>query len=146
LTLALFISGCGQSQVGNFDFPEGQLQHVVRYDEIDWQHCPPSLPPGCESVVLEGDPQAPGFFSVRFRVTGDFFIPPHTHPKDERVAVISGRVSVAFGANGSRADAKHFGPGDYYINARDAVHSVWADESTELQITGIGPWAVHFVE
>jgi quercetin dioxygenase-like cupin family protein len=144
--LALFVSGCEKSRVGNFGFPAGQLQHVVRYDEILWEPCAPSLPPGCEGVVLEGNPQAADFFAVRFRVTDEFFMPPHTHPKDERVTVMSGQVSVAFGANASRVDARQFGPGDYYINARDTIHSVWADELTELQISGIGPWAVDFIE
>ena len=27
-----------------------------------------------------------------------------------------------------REDAIHFGPGDYYVNARDAIHSVWVDK------------------
>jgi len=146
LMLALFMSGCEQSRVGEFDFPEGKLQHVVHSDEIQWRPCPPNLPSGCEIAVLEGNPQGPGLFTVRFRVNDEFVMPPHTHPKDERVTVISGRVSVAFAAIGSDEDAKQFGPGDYYVNARGAVHSVWVDELSEIQITGIGPWEVHFVE
>jgi len=29
---------------------------------------------------------------------------------------------------------------DYYVNARHAVHSVWIEGPTVIQITGIGPW------
>ena len=39
-----------------------------------------------------------------------------------------------------RTDHTEFGPGDYYVNARHAVHQVWIEGPTVLQITGIGPW------
>lgn len=131
--------------VGEFNFPDGTVQHVVLSEEVAWRPCPQNLPRGCEIAVLEGNPQAPGLFTVRFRVSDEFVMPPHSHPKDERVTVLRGQMSVAFGADGSRADARQFGPGDYYVNARGVVHTVWADESSEIQITGIGPWEAHFV-
>ena len=108
--------------------------------------CPENLPPGCEVAVLEGSPRTPNLFTVRFRLGADFVMPPHTHPNHERVTVLSGQMSVAFGVEAKREDAKRFGPGDYYVNARGAVHSVWVDELSELQVTGFGPWEAHFVE
>ena len=72
-------------------------------------------------------------------------MPAHSHPKDERVTILQGKAYVAFGEDGTRENAKGFGPGDYYVNAREAIHQVWADSSTILQITGIGPWEAHFV-
>ena len=146
LFLAAFATGCEQAPVGQFDFAEGQVQHAVLSAGIDWQPCPPGLPAGCEIAVLEGNPQAAGLFTVRFRVGDNFVMPPHTHPKDERVTIISGQMAVGFGADAAREDAKRFGPGDYYVNARDEIHSVWADTAAELQITGFGPWEANFVE
>ena len=121
-------------------FPEGEVQHVVRAESTPWKPCPPTLPPGCEMAVLEGDPKGADLFTVRFRVSGTFVMPPHWHPKDERVTIISGTAEVAFGADAVRKDATEFGPGDYYVNARKAVHLVWIEGPTVLQITGIGPW------
>ena len=146
LLTALLVSACEQPPVGNFDFPDGEVQHVVRAAEIEWRPCPPHLPPGCEAAVLEGNPQGTGLFTVRFRVNEQFVMPPHTHPKDERVTLFSGTVAVAFGAASSREDAIEFGPGDYYVNAPGAVHTVWVEGPSEIQVTGIGPWEVHFVE
>lgn len=142
----LFIAGCAQAPVGEMKFPEGSVQHVVLADDIQWKLCPPNLPSGCEMAVLEGNPQGPDLFTVRFRVSGEFVMPPHSHPKDERVTVLSGKVAVAFGAEATRESAKEFGPGDYYVNARGAIHSVWADSLSIIQITGIGPWEAKFVE
>jgi len=145
LIVVLLVPGHALADVGDCDFPEGLLQHAVHSENIAWQPCPENLPSGCQLAVLEGDPQTPGLFTVRFRLTAGFLMPPHTHPRDERVTLLSGRMAVAFGADATRADAAEFGPGDYYINARDAVHVVWADETSELQITGMGPWKAEFV-
>jgi quercetin dioxygenase-like cupin family protein len=127
-------------------FPEGTVQHVVYAEDIQWRPSPPNLPSGCEIAVLEASPQSADLFTVRFRTSEAFVMPPHSHSKDERVTILQGKVSVAFGMNGKREYAKQFGPGDYYVNARDAVHAVWADSSSIIQITGIGPWEVKFVE
>lgn len=45
-------------------------------------------------------------------------IPEHTHTKDERATIIQGKAYVAFGKDATREEAKEFGPGDYYVNAR----------------------------
>lgn len=143
--IALCLTACEQAPIGEFEFAEGQVQHVVRVAETDWQPCPPNLPAGCEIAAIDGNPTAPDLFTVRFRVTEEFAMAPHTHPKDERVTIISGLVSVAFSEDATREDATQFGPGDYYVNSRDVVHSVWIDAPAVLQITGIGPWEADFV-
>src|SRR5688500_9671413 len=63
---------------------------VIRPDQMKWQPGPPSLPPGAQFVVLEGDPAKEGFFAMRVRMPSGYTVPPHTHPKTERVTVISG--------------------------------------------------------
>ena len=146
VTLVLSAVACAQPSIGDAEFPEGSVQLVVQAQDIEWAPCPPTLPSGCEIAVLEGSPQAPDLFTVRFKVTEAFVMPPHTHPKDERVTVLTGRMAVAFGMDATRDGARRFGPGDYYVNARDAIHSVWADGPSVIQITGIGPWEAHFVD
>lgn len=143
--LMLCLSGCVHSPVGEMKFPEGTVQHVVHANQIEWKPGPTNLPPGCEVAVLEGSPKSADLFTARFRLEKGFYVPPHTHPKDERVTVLDGKVSVAFGENASHEDARQFGPGDYYVNSRGAVHSVWIDEASVIQVTGIGPWELNFV-
>ena len=84
-------------------FPEGEVQHVVRLESTPWGPCPPTLPPGCEMAVLDGNPQTEDLFTVRFRVTDTFVMPPHWHPKDERVTIISGTAAVACRARRCRS-------------------------------------------
>ena len=143
---SLIMTGCTQSstEIGKMQFPAGTVQHVVYAKDIQWKPCPPNLPEGCEMIVLEGNPKGADLFSVRFKIDGEFLMPPHTHPKDERVTILQGRAYVAFGKDATKEDASVFGPGDYYVNARNEIHTVWADSATIIQITGIGPWKADF--
>ena len=146
--LSIIMIGCTQSstQVGEMQFPDGTVQHVVHAKDIQWKPCPPNLPEGCEMAVMEGSPKSNDLFTVRFRINGEFIMPAHTHPKDERATILQGKGYVAFGKGATREDAKEFDPGDYYVNARNEIHTVWADSGTIIQLTGIGPWEAHFIE
>lgn len=146
VSLVMLVAGCAHREIGVAEFPAGSVQHAVSVEDVAWRSCPANLPPDCEIAVLEGDPREPDLFTVRFRLGENLVMPAHTHPKDERVTVLSGAMAVAFGRDATRDRASRFGPGDYYVNAREAVHTVWVDEVSVIQITGIGPWEAHFVD
>jgi quercetin dioxygenase-like cupin family protein len=142
--MVMALISCSQ-QIGVMKFAEGKYQHSVTAENIQWLPCPPNVPKGCQLVILEGNPKQTDLFSVRFKLDTDFYMRPHTHPRDERVTILDGQVRVAFGKDTDREHATVFHAGDYYVNARDAIHSVWIDKPTILQITGIGPWQVDFI-
>jgi hypothetical protein len=155
LTLVALNWGCAASQTKpscpetgptEAGFPAGETQVASRADEIAWVVCPPTLPAGCEMAVLEGDPKQEMLFTVRFRTGSEFEMKPHWHPRNERVTVLKGKVGVGFGDEIDRESVTWFGPGDYYVNAKDAHHFVLADGPAVLQITGIGPWKANFLE
>ena len=58
-------------------------------ETIEWKAGPAALPPGAKMAVLEGDPTKEGSFVVRFQFPDGYHVAPHTHPKTERVTVIS---------------------------------------------------------
>jgi len=97
-------------------------------------------------VVLEGDPKREMLFTVRFRVHDSFEMKPHWHPRNERVTILEGKVGVGFGDEVDRENVSWFGPGDYYVNAEQAHHFVLVDGPAVLQITGVGPWKVNFLD
>jgi quercetin dioxygenase-like cupin family protein len=125
--------------------PDGVDQVVHRGGDIGWGPCPPGplAGEGCRMAVLEGDPKAEQLFTFRIRTTEPFVLPPHTHPRNERVTVIEGAVHVGFGGTVDRQASTRFEAGDFYVNRAGAVHFVWSDEPVTLQLTGIGPWAIH---
>jgi quercetin dioxygenase-like cupin family protein len=125
--------------------PDGVDQAVTRGEAIVWGPCPPGplAGDGCGMAVLDGDPGGEQLFTFRVRVTRPFVLPPHTHPRNERVTVIDGAVNVGFGPTVDKAASTRFEAGDFYVNRAGAVHFVWSDEPVTLQLTGIGPWAIH---
>lgn len=152
---ALTLAGCASSQTKpscpdelaiEAGFAQDETQLVSRTEELTWVSCPPTLPPGCEMAVLEGDPKREMLFTVRFRTRDSFEMKPHWHPRNERVTILEGKVGVGFGDEVDRDDVAWFGPGDYYVNAMHAHHFVLTDGPAVLQITGIGPWTVTFLE
>ena len=136
------MSGAQSLEAG---LPDGVNQLVHRAGELQWGPCPPGplAGEGCRMAVLEGDPKAEQLFTFRIRTTEAFVLPPHTHPRNERVTVIEGAVHVGFGDTVDRQASTRFKAGDFYVNRAGAVHFVWSDEPVTLQLTGIGPWAIH---
>ena len=60
-------------------------------DELKWGPPPPGLPAGSQLAILDGDPSKPGVpFAVAAKMPDGYTIPPHWHPTDENVQVISG--------------------------------------------------------
>ena len=62
---------------------------------IEWKEGPASLPPGAKMALLEGDPTKEGPFVMRLQFPDGYHVPTHTHPKTERVTVISGTGYLA---------------------------------------------------
>src|SRR5262249_58503105 len=66
-------------------------------DKIQWGPAPDVLPKGAEAVVLYGDPTKEGQFALRLRLPSGYHVPPHHHPVDENVTVISGTFKLGMG-------------------------------------------------
>ena len=147
-TLLTFIGlvGCRTPLPDARNFEPGQLQITHLASAMPFGPGPASVPFECAMAVLEGSPRTPGLFTIRLRTEEPWVMPPHSHPRAERVTVISGRIHVGFGDTVDKAASQEFTAGDYYVNAPGAVHFVWTDDPVEIQITGLGPWEVHPVQ
>jgi hypothetical protein len=71
---------------------------------------------------------------------------PHTHPRNERVTILEGKIGVGFGTAIDKEAGTVFTTGDYYVNRQGETHYVWSDGAAVLQITGIGPWKADFLD
>src|SRR5687767_6179739 len=73
-------------------------QHVmVTPDQVKWGPAPPALPPGAQAAVLSGDPAKAAMFVVRVKFPDGYTVPPHWHPTDEYVTVLSGTLMAGIG-------------------------------------------------
>jgi hypothetical protein len=127
--------------------PPAETAHSALYapETIEWKAGPPSLPAGAKMAVLEGDPTKDGPFVMRLQTPADYHIPPHTHPKTERVTVISGTMFLAMGENLDRSAAKTLPAGTYGFWPAGMKHTAWFDGGTVIQIHGVGPWQINYV-
>ena len=116
-----------------------------RPDTIKWQDGPPSLPPGAKIAVLEGDPTKPGPFVFRVKVPDGYKIPPHTHPKPERVTVVSGTFNLGMGEKFDATKTEALPTGTYGTWPAGMKHFVWVKGETVVQFHGDGPWVIEYV-
>jgi quercetin dioxygenase-like cupin family protein len=82
---------------------------------------------------------------MRIRVPKGAALGAHWHPREERVTVLSGEVRVGFGDVPDRAATRRFTGGGFYVNPPNSHHYLFFDSESVLQITGVGPWQIHFV-
>ncbi|MEA2165445.1 MAG: hypothetical protein QOK37_3572 [Thermoanaerobaculia bacterium] len=109
-------------------------------DAIVWSDGPATLPPGSKMSVLEGSPKNEGMFTMRVRIPAGSAIPPHWHPRQERVTVLAGVVDLGFGSVANKDSVTHYRAGSFYINPPRLMHYLFFPEGAEIQITAIGPW------
>jgi quercetin dioxygenase-like cupin family protein len=118
----------------------------IRADDVVWSPGPPTLPEGTRMMVLEGDPRKEGLFTIRLQIPAGTRLQPHRHPREERATILSGEVRVGFGDAFDEADMTAFGPGSYYVNPPKSHHYVWIVEDSVMQLTGMGPWELHYLK
>ncbi len=84
-------------------------------------------------------------FVVRFQFPDGYHVAPHTHPKTERVTVISGVLHLATGEALDRNSAKGLPAGSFGFWPAGMKHTAWSEGDTIIQLHGIGPWQINYV-
>ncbi|OFV99495.1 MAG: hypothetical protein A3F68_09200 [Acidobacteria bacterium RIFCSPLOWO2_12_FULL_54_10] len=114
-------------------------------DSIEWKDAPPSLPKGAKVAVLRGDPAQPGLFTMRLRFPANYIVSPHWHTADEHVTVISGALQIAMGERFDRTKTNTITSGSLMVMPATMRHFAFFAEETVLQLHGMGPWVVNYV-
>lgn len=138
--LCLLVGGCAGST-----HSDGKAV-VLATDQMTWQDPPPGLPAGARAALLNGDPGKPEQFTVRMKAPANYLVPPHTHPGDEHVTVISGSIYIGMGATFDQAKATKLGPGGYFVMPKGCQHFAYTREESVIQIHGVGPWGITYVD
>jgi quercetin dioxygenase-like cupin family protein len=118
---------------------------VLTPSNIKWQDGPPSLPKGAMIALLEGDPTKEGEFVMRAKLPDGYRVPPHTHPKTERVTVISGEFCIGMGEKFDEKAAKLMPAGSYGHWPAGMKHFAWVKGETVIQLHGTGPWSIQYI-
>jgi quercetin dioxygenase-like cupin family protein len=118
---------------------------IVAPQEIKWGPAPAVLPPGAEAAVLFGDPAKEGLFALRLKLPDGYRVPPHTHPVDEVVTVLSGTFNLGMGEAADQSKAQALPAGSFFALPPGTAHYVFIAEETIIQISTVGPWGLTYV-
>ena len=118
---------------------------VVTAGTESWGPAPAVLPAGATLAVLEGDPSQSGPYTMRLRMPDGYRIPPHFHPGDEHVTVLSGTFLVGMGEHFDRTGLKALPAGTFGMIPTGMRHFAEAKGVTVIQLHGIGPWSLTYV-
>jgi quercetin dioxygenase-like cupin family protein len=113
--------------------------------EIKWGPAPPALPPGAQAAVLAGDPAKEGVFVIRVKLPSGYRVPPHWHPVDEHVTVLSGTLQLGMGDKFDLAATRALTAGSFVTAAKEMRHFVQAKGTTVIQVTAMGPFQLTYV-
>ena len=113
--------------------------------DFTWGNTPPGLPAGGKMAVISGDPGKAGPFALRVQLPAGYRIPPHWHPTDEQLTILSGSVALGMGDKFDEAALKDLPAGGYAMLPANMRHFLLARSATTFQVNGMGPFAIIYV-
>src|SRR5579862_1671708 len=109
---------------GEFKFPQGSNPGTGS-----------SGVPGIQTMVLKGDPNQPGVYTIMLRIPAHTHIAAHSHRDDRVATVIAGTWRIGYGDNFDESKLKTLPPGSFYTEPPGQNHFAEAgDEPVIVQI------------
>jgi quercetin dioxygenase-like cupin family protein len=111
-------------------------------DKIKWS----PFAPGVEFGPVYGNCDKPGAPCVfQLRLAAGAKIPPHWHPVDENVTVLSGTFLAGMGDTLDESKMLTLAPGSYVLMPRRMHHFAMAKTAAIVQVHGVGPFKINYV-
>ena len=102
---------------------------------------------GIETVVLKGNPDKAGIYTIMLRVPAHTRIAAHSHRDDRVATVISGTWHIGYGDEFDGTKLRALPPGSFYTEPPSRNHfAETGDEPVVVQITGFGPSSTEYVD
>lgn len=111
-----------------------------------WTSAPLTLPKGAELTVIEGDLNEPGPFLIRLKLPANYQIPAHWCFNDEHITVISGTLNLGLGDKFDLKKSKALTTGSFARIPAKTHNYSWCSEDTIIQLHGIGPWGIEYLD
>jgi quercetin dioxygenase-like cupin family protein len=97
-------------------------------------------------AVVSGNPGAKGKFVIQLKMPADYAVPPHSHPTDEVVKVVSGKLHYAMSDTMNSSEAKTLTAGHFVTMKAKMNHWVHAPAPATIQVSGMGPFEISYVD
>jgi quercetin dioxygenase-like cupin family protein len=115
---------------------------LIKPEEVNWS---PFTLPGTQMAVISGDPSKSEPFVIRIKMQAGLKVPPHWHPTDEHLTVITGKAVLGTGEKYDLAAGKEITLGSYALMPKKMPHFLFAQDETIVQVHGNGPFQVNWV-
>lgn len=143
LTSALLFAIAGVAYAA--DWVALQEPISIKSDAVQWAPGPASLPEGSEIAVLEGDLAKEEPYTFRLRFPDGYRVAPHSHPVREHITVLQGTLMMGMGETFDEAATDPLPAGSFFVLPVGDNHYVWTEGETVVQLHGIGPWGITYV-
>jgi hypothetical protein len=144
IVFTLSVRAASESRAADTHGGGGDHQ-MVQPNELKWTDVP-TLPPGAKVAVIEGPPNEAVPFIMRLKFPADYKIPAHWHPAIEHLTVLSGTFNMGIGDRLDPAKTKSWPVGGVMIIQPKTPHFGWTKEEVTVQVHGVGPWGVTYVD
>jgi quercetin dioxygenase-like cupin family protein len=124
--------------------PADTVQSIMP-DEIKWVSV--SAAPGVQLAWLTGAADKAGPYVLRVRMEPGSAVPPHSHPDDRYITVLSGELHLGLGTTAEPDKTKAYPAGSFFIAPAGVAHYVVVKNSeVAFQEDGVGPTATNWVK
>jgi quercetin dioxygenase-like cupin family protein len=121
------------------------VQAKPNQSTLKWMDAPPSLPSGAQMAIISGNPTKKGNFTIQLKMLADYEVPPHSHPANEIVKVVSGTLHYGMSNKMDMTKAKTLTAGRTVTMKAKMNHWVHAAAPTTVQVSGRGPFQITYV-
>jgi uncharacterized RmlC-like cupin family protein len=105
------------------------------------------VPPGASCAVIEGSlAAANALFAYRVKMPDNYRIPPHFHPVDEHLVVLSGVFNIGHGDRLDLGATRAMMAGSFVALPKGMPHFALTRGETIIQVYAIGPWGLTYVD
>lgn len=156
VSLFLAASGFAQTKAPAKKATAPAMATLVQPGSEKWGDIPAEAMVGTPSVdmggkvqmaAVQGNPMAAGApFTLRLSCTDGTKIAPHWHPTTENVTVVTGTFALGMGSKWDTAALKDLPAGGFASAPARMRHFGMCKGDTVVQVHGIGPFVVNFVE
>jgi quercetin dioxygenase-like cupin family protein len=134
-----------------FGTQQAQAQHatgghqMTPAAELKWAPSD-ALPAGSQIAVIQGPLNEAKPFIAQVKFPANAKVPAHSHSAIEHATVLSGVLNMGAGDKLDASKTQPLGPGSVSIMQPGTNHFAWFGEETVIQLHGVGPWTVTYVD
>ena len=101
--------------------PDERVFRAIRSEDLEWKPFA-GFPPAASLAVSVGDPNRPGPYVIRVRLSAGTRMMPHRHPEDRIYTVLSGVFYIGLGEEFDESRLTAYGVGSVIVLPGDQPH------------------------